>query len=105
MVVAANFAFDQIRPKEKKLYKPEENWIDKNQEVKMSIPKGKEFNKPYPLPEPPKPNKEEIEKLEKQKVRVHKQGWRGKTLSEKTKPIQDKINKLKKDDEENQITY
>ena len=105
LVVAANFAFDQIRPKEKKLYKPEENWIDKNQEVKMSVPKGKEFNKPYPLPEPPKPNKEEIEKLEKEKVRVHKQGWRGKALSERTKPIQDKINKLKKDDEENQITY
>ena len=105
LVVAANFAFDQIRPKEKKLYKPEENWIDENQEVKMSVPEGKEFNKPYPIPEPPQPNKEEIEKLEKEKVRVHKQGWRGSVLASKTKPIQDKIDKLKKDDEENQITY
>ena len=105
LVVAANFAFDQIRPKEKKLYKPEENWIDENQEVKMSVPEGKEFNKPYPIPEPPQPNKEEIEKLEKEKVRVHKQGWRGSVLASKTKPIQDKIDRLKKDDEENQITY
>ena len=105
LVVAANFAFDQIKPKEKKLYKPKKNWIDENQEVKMSVPEGKEFDKPYPLPEPPKPHKKEIEKLEKEKVGVHKQGWRGKALSERTKPLQEKINKLKKDDEENQITY
>jgi hypothetical protein len=101
LVVAANFAFDQIKPKEKKLYKPKENWIDKNQEVKMSIPEGKEFNKPYPIPD----LKEKIEKLEEKVIHVKKQGWIGKTLNDKIKPIQNKINKLKGNDEENQITY
>lgn len=127
LVVAANFAFDQIKPKEKKLYKPKENWIDKNQEVKMSIPEGKEFNKPYPIQnleeeEEKRMNiigqngndglhyekeelKKEIEKLENNIKQIKRAGWRGKTLSERTKPIQDKIDKLKKDDEENQITY
>ena len=101
LVVAANFAFDQIRPKEKKLYKPEENWIDENQEVKMSVPEGKEFNTPYPIPD----LKEEVLELKNEISNIEKQGWRGKTLESKIKPIKDKINKLKKDDEENQITY
>ena len=35
LVVAANFAFAQIRPKV---------------EIKMSVPEGMEFNKPYPMP-------------------------------------------------------
>ena len=105
LVVAANFAFDQIKPKEKKLYKPKENWIDENQEVKMSIPEGKKFDKQYPLPEPPKPHKEEIKKLESDIMQIKGAGWRGKTLDNKIKPQQDKIDKLKKDDEENQITY
>jgi len=37
MVVAANFAFSQIKKKEP--------------EVKMSVPDGMEFNKPYPIKE------------------------------------------------------
>ena len=92
MVIAANFAFEQIKPKEKKLYKPEENWIDENQEVK---------NPPISA----KSNKEEIEKLEIEIRQTKGAGWRGKTLDNKIKPQQDKIDKLKKDDEENQITY
>jgi len=36
LVVAANFAFAQLKPKF---------------EVKMSVPEGMEFNKPYPMPE------------------------------------------------------
>ena len=111
LVVATNFAFDQIRPKEKKLYKPEENWIDENQEVKMSVPEGKEFNKPYPIPETPKPNREEIEKLEKKIDQIKGSGMRGKAFRDHSKPIQDRYSKYltecksKKDDEENQITY
>lgn len=94
LVVAANFAFDQINPKEKKLYKPKENWIDKNQEVNTTPP-----------PPLPKPNKEEIEKIESKINQIKGAGWRGKTLDDKIKPQQEKIDKLKKDDEENQITY
>mgnify|MGYP003666530421 CR=1 FL=1 len=127
LVVAANFAFDQIRPKEKKLYKPEKNWIDENEEVKMSVPEGKEFNKPYPIPdleeeEEKRMNiigqngndglhyennelKEKIEELKNNINRIKSQGWMGSTLTAKIKPYQDKIDKLKKDDEENQITY
>ena len=127
LVVAANFAFDQIRPKEKKLYKPEKNWIDENEEVKMSVPEGKEFNKPYPIPdleeeEEKRMNiigqngndglhyennelKEKIEELKNNINRIKNQGWMGSTLTAKIKPYQDKIDKLKKDDEENQITY
>jgi len=91
MVIAANFAFEQIKPKEKKLYKPKENWIDEN-------------TKPN-LPPSPQKNKEKIEELEEKIKVVHKQGWRGKALGDKTKSHQDKIDKLKKDNEENQITY
>ena len=127
LVVAANFAFDQIRPKEKKLYKPEKNWIDENEEVKMSVPEGKESNKPYPIPdleeeEEKRMNiigqngndglhyennelKEKIEELKNNINRIKNQGWMGSTLTAKIKPYQDKIDKLKKDDEENQITY
>ncbi len=50
LVVAANFAFAQIRPKD----------------IKMSIPEGYEFNKPYPIP---KEWTEEL-KIEKQDLVV-----------------------------------
>jgi len=48
MVVAANFAFAQIKPKE---------------EIKMSVPDGMEFNKPYPIPLPPSPPLEEFDNI------------------------------------------
>ena len=44
LVVAANFAFAQIKPDEPK--------------VKMSVPEGMEFNKPYPIEEMIKKNEE-----------------------------------------------
>lgn len=105
LVVAANFAFNQIRPKEKKLYKPEENWIDKNQDIKMSVPKGKEFNKPYPIPTPPNEssNKGEIENLEKKISKINRLGFTEKKRIEQIQPFQQRINKLR--DEDNQITY
>jgi hypothetical protein len=105
MVVAANFAFNQLKPKEKKLYIAKKNWIDENQQIKMSVPEGKEFNKSYPLPKPSPSTKEKIKDLEKEIIKVHKQGWRGKVYKEKTQKHRDKIDKLKKDDEENQIIY
>ena len=47
LVVAANFAFAQIK-------KPEELIISSSgispEDVKMSVPEGMEFNKPYPIP-------------------------------------------------------
>ena len=105
MVVAANFAFNQIRPKEKKLYKPEENWIDKNQDIKMSVPKGKEFNKPYPIQTPPKEstNKPEIEQLQKKISKINGLGFAEKRRIRETQSLQQRINKLR--DEDNQITY
>ncbi len=105
LVVAANFAFNQIRPKEKKLYKPKENWIDENQKVKMSVPEGKEFNTPYPIPSPPKPQKsnKEIEELEKKKEKINRLGFTEKKRNAEVQKIQQKINELK--DKDNQITY
>jgi len=105
LVVAANFAFNQIRPKEKKLYHPEENWIDKNQDIKMSVPKGKEFNKPYPISAPPKEssNKGEIENLENKISKINRLGFTEKKRLQEIQPFQQQINKLKGED--NQITY
>jgi len=105
LVVAANFAFNQIRPKEKKLYHPEENWIDKNQDIKMSVPKGKEFNKPYPTPSPPKEssNKGEIEKLQQKISKINRLGFTENKRLQEIQPFQQQIDKLK--DEDNQITY
>ena len=105
MVVAANFAFNQLKPKEKELYITGENWIDENQQIKMSAPEGKEFNKSYPIPKPSPTTEEKIKGLEAKIKDVKRSGWRGHALKEKTQKHRDKIDKLKKDDEENQITY
>jgi len=54
LVVAANMAFAQIKPK-----------------VKMSIPKGMEFNKPYPInPGPSKKLKEKVKRNQKKLKQV-----------------------------------
>ena len=47
LVIAANFAFDQIKPPS---FIPQPIRIRQSKKVKMSVPEGMEFNKPYPLP-------------------------------------------------------
>jgi len=59
LVVAANMAFAQIRPKEKKV------------EVKMSVPEGMEFNKPYPMPkEWTNPSEELIQRVKENQEKI-----------------------------------
>ena len=64
-------------PKERELYIVGENWIDENQKVEMSVPEGKEFNTPYPIPTPPQKsqNKSIIEQLEKKKSKISRLGF------------------------------
>ena len=74
LVVAANFAFEQIRPKTR------ENLYGEQVEVEMSVPDGMEFNKPYPMPKSwldpedeeydPKEGIEEMLEKEKQKGKM-----------------------------------
>ena len=78
--------------------------------VECSVPEGKEFNTPYDISDIIKDEKQqevnkEIKKVEEQIKKVEKAGWRGKALENRTQPLKDKIKKLKKDDNENQITY
>ena len=68
LVVAANFAFSQIK-------KPEEFIVETKgispEDVKMSVPEGMEFNKPYPMPKSwydPKSDEGLKEMLDKQKA-------------------------------------
>ena len=86
LVVAANFAFSQIKPKVKEMSQEKiSRELDKNEpwvkvitksnlkngeDVKMSAPEGMEFNKPYPMPKSwydPNSNEGIEEMLEKQK--------------------------------------
>ena len=93
MVVAANMAFAHIKPKEKT-----------NKEVKMSVPKGMKFNKPYPM----KPKKEDPltgEELSKvidtviRGIEVEKP----KTHPDVTEHINKEIEKLRNDLNDNNI--
>ena len=86
LVVAANFAFSQIKPKVKEMSQEQiSRELDKNEpwvkvitksnlkngeDVKMSAPEGMEFNKPYPMPKSwydPNSNEGLKEMLDKQK--------------------------------------
>ena len=56
LVIAANMAFAQIKPRVK---------------VKMSVPEGMEFNKPYPMPEEWRnPSEELIERVRKNQEKI-----------------------------------
>ena len=114
LVIAANFAFARLRKPTKENLYGEVVEIDgaEGMKVECSVPEGKEFNTPYDISdiiEEEEKKKEviseEIKKLEEKIDNVHRAGWRGSVLEKKTKPFKDKIKKLKKDDNENQITY
>jgi|10_taG_2_1085330.scaffolds.fasta_scaffold06919_2 hypothetical protein len=106
LVITANFAFDKIRPKEKKLYKqPTKNWIDENQTTKtekgdVGNPKKKEVPKINT-----KTNEKEIKNLENERNKVNQSGIIEKRRVETMNKINKEIQRLKKEDEDNQITY
>ena len=105
LVVAANFAFEKLKPKEKKLYVKQENWIDENQvstEPKTNVIKTEE--KPKPKREEPS-NRNEIERLEKEKIKIQNSDLIEKRRNEQVNKIQSQINQLRKEDDDKTITY
>ena len=131
LVVAANFAFERIRPKTREnLY---------GETVECSVPEGKEFNTPYDIDdlipdtpytkeevsevlknevekiekEPPvdfdddsetiKDNSKQIQQLEYQKQKIERNDSTGRRTSEALANIDKQIKKLR--DEDNTITY
>ncbi len=60
LVVAANFAFAQIKPRKDEEFITQKNEV-KTKDIKMSVPEGLEFNKPYTLDEIKKAFKREEE--------------------------------------------
>lgn len=131
LVIAANFAFEKLRPKTREnLY---------GETVECSVPEGKEFNTPYDMDdlisdtpyikeevseviknevekiekEPPvefdddsqtiKDNNKQIQQLEYQKQKIEKNDSTGRRTSKALANINNQIKKLK--DEDNTITY
>jgi hypothetical protein len=107
LVVAANFAFERIRPKTREnLY---------GETVECSVPEGREFNTPYDIddliPDTPytkeevsevlknESKKEQIKKLEEEAVKMENRPFYKNAYN----VVKDKIKKLK--DEDNIITY
>ena len=106
LVISANFAFNRIRPKERKLYTEQENWIDENQKKKT-----KEGNVVDPPKEEPtqkkktKPNEGKIKELEIQKQKVKESELIEKRRNEETNKIQSQIDQFKKEDDDLTIIY
>jgi len=110
LVIAANFAFEKIRPKTREnLY---------GETVELSVPEGKEFNTPYDIDdliesEPPvefdddsktiSDTEIQIQSLQKEIDKINIQDNTGKKASIAIENINKKIKKLK--DEDNTITY
>ena len=111
LVLVANVAFNIARGKETESKpKKKRRWKiygeKKQNNIKMSVPEGKEFNVPYPIKEeaPKKNHIKEIEELQKKIEKINKSDLIEKRRNEAAQKIQSQINKLKEDDE-NQITY
>jgi predicted nucleic acid-binding Zn-ribbon protein len=105
LVIAANFAFEKLKPKEKKLY-TKKNWIDENQKTKTK--EGNVVNK-QEKKQPPnkevKQNEGRIRELEKQKEKAQNSGLIEKRRNEEMNKIQSEINQLKNNDDDKTITY
>tara|TARA_R110000824_G_scaffold206445_2_gene391507 strand:- start:2326 stop:3408 length:1083 start_codon:yes stop_codon:yes gene_type:complete len=107
LVIAANFAFNKIKPKEKKLY-TKKNWIDENQTTKtnkgnVGNPKKEEMSKVEK-----ENNKQIIKNLENKINKINQSDITEKRRNEEAIKIQKKINiikKLKDNNNDNQITY
>ncbi len=106
LVVAANFAFNRIKPKENELYVKQENWIDRNQ--KKETKEGVVVNQPKKETTPKNTkssNREAIKKLEIEKTKASESGLIEKRRNEEMDNIQSKIDQLKKEDDDKTITY
>jgi hypothetical protein len=112
LVITASRAFDIARGKMEQL-KPKKSrrWRiygeKKKNEIEMSTPEGKEFNVPYPIKEevPKKDHTKEINNLQKEIEKINNSGLMEKRRNEEAQKLQSRINKLKSEDDENQITY
>ena len=105
LVIAANFAFNRIKPKEKKLY-TKKNWIDENQNTKTK--EGNVVNKQekeQPQKKKTKPNEGRIKELEIQKQKAQDSGLIEKRRNEEMGKIQSQIDQLKKEDDDLTIIY
>ena len=105
LVISANFAFNRIKPKEKKLY-TKKNWIDENQNTKTK--EGNVVNKPkeeQPQKKEIKPNEGRIKELEIQKQKAQDSGLIEKRRNEEMGKIQSQIDQLKKEDDDLTIIY
>ena len=90
LVVAANFAFDQIKSPS---FIPQPIRVRQPKKIKTSVPEGMEFNKPYPMPKSwydPSSNEGISEMLEKEKS--------FKDLKQRVKENQDKLKISSKDE-------
>jgi predicted nucleic acid-binding Zn-ribbon protein len=119
LVIAANFAFARLRKPTKENLYGEVVEIDGDDGIKVecSVPEGKEFNTPYDISDiiadeekkvenpPPPLNEAKIEALQQEIQKIHRQDNSGKKASLAVEDLSNQIKKLKKDDEENQITY
>lgn len=106
LVITANFSFNKIRPKEKKLYKqPTKNWIDENQTVKTKKGDVDNTNKKEIFKVEKKTNEGTIKNLENEIGRVNQSGLIEKRRLENIDNIKKEIQRLKKEDEDNQIIY
>ena len=105
LVIAANFAFEKLKPKEKKLY-TKKNWIDENQNTKTK--EGNVVNKQkkeQPQKEEIKQNEGKIRELEKQIKKTQDSGLIEKRRNEEINKIQSQIDQLKKEDDDLTIIY
>jgi hypothetical protein len=105
LVISANFAFNRIKSKEKKLY-TKKNWIDENQNTKTK--KGNVVNQPkkeQPQKKETKPNGGKIKELEKEIKKVGESGMIEKRREEKRINLQSQIDELKKEDDDLTIIY
>ena len=105
LVIAANFAFNRIKPKEKKLY-TKKNWIDENQNTKTK--EGNVVNKQEKeqlQKKKTKPNEGRIKELEIQKQKAQDSGLIEKRRNEEMDRIQSEIDELKKEDDDLTIIY
>jgi len=105
LVISANFAFNRIKPKEKKLY-TKKNWIDENQNTKTK--EGNVVNKQEKeqlQKKKTKPNEGRIKELEIQKQKAQDSGLIEKRRNEEMGKIQSQIDQLKKEDDDLTIIY
>jgi hypothetical protein len=134
LVVAANFAFNRIRPKERKLYTEQENWIDENQSTEEEEEDEEEYEfhkvvfddledeaskkttfgdlkaledlkKKMNEKKETKTNEGRIKELEIQKQKAQDSGLIEKRRNEEMGKIQSQIDQLKKEDDDLTIIY